>query len=215
MKTERRCKRRARIELRAENGRESVIIDGYVNVTGRDSRPIPDKKGGYFIERIQQGAFKKAIERASEVKILLNHKWDRVLGGTKSNLKLKEDVVGLRAQAEITDPEVIRAAKEKRLRGWSFNIIRPSEQRAELPNGMPLKTITDFDISEVSLITNMRPWYESTTIETRAEGDEEVTVELRAEEFEAEYVGFEDKKEPEKVDNSNLKEIIKKYGGNI
>ena len=61
----------------------------------------------------------------------------------------------------------------------------------------------------------MKPWYESTTVETRAGEDGEVTVELRAEEFEAEYIGFEDKKEPEKADNSKLKEMIKKYGGNI
>ena len=150
------------------------------------------------------------------MKILLNHKWDRVLGGTKSNLKLKEEIVGLRAQAEITDPEVIKAAKEKRLRGWSFDIMRPSEQRAELPNGMPLRTITDFDISEVSLITNMRPWYESTTVETRAGEDGEITVELRAEEFEAEYVGFEDKQAKEKEPNlSKLKEKIEKYGGKV
>lgn len=148
--------------------------------------------------------------------MLLNHKWDRVIGGTKSNLTLKEDVVGLRAHAEITDPEVIKAARERRLRGWSFDIKRPAEQRAELSSGMPLRTITDFDISEVSLVTSgFRPWYESTTVETRAGEDGEATAELRAEEFEAEYIGFEDKKEPEKADNSKLKEMIKRYGGNI
>lgn len=43
-----------RVELRGEPGKETVTIDGYVNVTGRESRPIPDKKGGYFIEKIQK-----------------------------------------------------------------------------------------------------------------------------------------------------------------
>jgi hypothetical protein len=116
---------------------------------------------------------------------------------------------------ETDDPEVVKAAKENRLRGWSFDIMRPSEQRAELANGMPLRTITDFDISEISLITNMRPWYESTTVETRAGDDGEITVEIRAEEFEAEYVGFEDKRAEKEPDLSKLKEKIEKYGGKV
>lgn len=188
------------------------MIDGYVNVTGRDSRPIPDRKGGYFIERIQQGAFQKAVTRAQKVSALIDHEWNHVIGHTGNNLSLKEDVIGLRAHLETTDPEVVRLAREKRLRGWSFDIKSPVETRATMPNGIPIRTITDFDISEVSLISDkMRPWYESTTVETRAgENGEEIT-ELRAEEFEADYIGFEDKK----YDNSNLKEIIEKYGGKV
>ena len=42
------------------------------------------EKGGYFIERIAPGVFRRAIAKADEVKILLNHKWDKMLGGTKS-----------------------------------------------------------------------------------------------------------------------------------
>lgn len=216
MKIERRCKRRARIELRAENGKESVIIDGYVNVTGRDSRPIPDGKGGYFIERINRGAFGKALEKAEEVRALLNHNWGREIGKTGANLTLKEDVIGLRAHAEFTDSEVINDAKAGKLRGWSFGMRNVTETRAESENGIPVRNVTGFTLDEVSLINDkMKPWYESTTVETRAGEDGEVTVELRAEEFEAEYIGFEDKKEPEKADNSKLKEMIKKYGGNI
>ena len=127
---------------------------------------------------------------------------------------MKEDVIGLRAHLETKDPDVIRLAKEKRLRGWSFDIMRPQETRAERENDLPLRTITDFDMSEVSLISDkMRPWYESTTVETRAGESGEEIVELRAEEFEADYVGFEDKKK--KPDNSKLKEMIKRYGGKV
>ena len=194
-----------------------MIIDGYVNVTGRDSRPIPDRKGGYFIERIQQGAFQRAVTRAEKVSALLDHNRGRVIGDTGNNLSLREDVIGLRAHLETADTEVVKLAKEKRLRGWSFDIIRPVEVRAELPNGMPLRTITDFEITEVSLVSDkMRPWYESTTVETRAGEDGEYTAELRAEEFDPDYVGFEDKKEPENApENTRLKELIEKYGGKI
>ena len=126
-------------------------------------------------------------------------------------------MIGLRAHLETDDEEVVRLAKEKRLRGWSFNIKNPVETRAEREGDLPLRTITDFDISEVSLVSDkMRPWYDSTTVETRAGDDGEETVEIRAEEFEAEYVGFEDKRaEEEKPDLSELKEKIEKYGGTI
>lgn len=206
----------ARIEIRADGDKEKVIIDGYVNVADRDSRPIPDGKGGYFIERIASGTFRRAIDKAGEVKILLNHKWSKMLGGTKSNLTLREDVVGLRARAEIDDPEVVQKAKEKRLRGWSFGFTQPTEERADR-NGMPIRTITDLVLKEVSLIDDtMRPWYPSTTVEMRAGEEGGETFEIRAEEFEADYIGFEDKKEPEtKPDNSKLKNMIKKYGGNV
>lgn len=137
-----------------------------------------------------------------------------MIGDTNGNLTLKEDVIGLRAHLETKDPDVIRLAKEKRLRGWSFDIMRPQETRAERENDLPLRTITDFDMSEVSLISDkMRPWYESTTVETRAGESGEETVEFRAEEFEADYVGFEDMKK--KPDNSKLKEMIERYGGKV
>lgn len=80
---------------------------------------------------------------------------------------------------------------------------------------MPLRSLSDFDMTEVSLIINAKPWYESTTVETRAEGDEE-EIEIRAEEFEASYIGFEDSDPEQKApDHSKLKETIEKYGGTI
>ena len=81
---------------------------------------------------------------------------------------------------------------------------------------MQVRTITDLILKEVSLIDDaMRPWYPSTTVETRAGEEREETFEISAEEFEAAYIGFEDKNEPEKPDNSKLKNLIKKYGGNV
>lgn len=147
---------------------------------------------------------------------MLNHKWDKALGGTKSNLVLREDVVGLRAHAEVDDLEVVKKAKEKRLRGWSFGFTNPTEERTDR-NGMPVRTITDLVLKEVSLIDDtMRPVYPSTTVETRAGEEGQETFEIRAEEFEADYISFEDKKEPEKKpDNSKIKNLIKKYGGNV
>lgn len=183
-------------------------------MTNRDSRPIPDGKGGYFIERIGQGAFERALEKADEVKILLNHNWSKILGSTKSNLILKEDVIGLRAHAEISDAEIVRKAKEKRIRGWSFRFFKAvADCRAQSDVGIPIRTIKDMEIDEVSLIDeNMRPWYPSTTVEARAGEESNTCYEIRAEEFEADYIGFENDK---KQNNSKLKEMIERHGGKV
>lgn len=152
------------------------------------------------------------MNKADEVKILLNHRVNRVLGSTKTNLSLTEDVIGLRAVVDIEDAEVIKKAKEKRLRGWSFGFTEPVEQRSEA-NGMEMRSISDLNLLEVSLIDEeMRPWYESTTVETRAGESGNITLEVRAEEFEMEYVDTEVSK---KTDNSKLKNLIEKLGGNV
>ena len=162
-----------------------------------------------------QGAFKRALSRADEIKILLNHRPNRVLGSTKDNLVLKEDIIGLRVVAEITDPEVVKKAKEKRLRGWSFGFTNPTEQK-NVQDGMELREITDMDMFEVSLIDEaMRPWYESTTVETRAGENGEFSVEFRSEEFEADYIGFKEQSVKKKVDNRELKDIIERLGGKV
>ena len=93
-----------RIELRDQ----SITIDGYVNAVGRDSKPIRDRNNEKFIEQIIPGAFKKALDRDKNIRMLLNHDYNRDLGGTDSNLRLFEDSIGLRAIAEITDAEVIQ-----------------------------------------------------------------------------------------------------------
>lgn len=157
------------IEIRSDR----VLIDGYVNAVERKSKPLHSRLGS-FVERIKKGAFKKAIERNDNVRILLNHDWQRDLGGTKDgNLELIEDNIGLRAKAEITDSEVVRLAHEGDLVGWSFGfrdvpdgVVRSTE------DGMPLRDVIDLDLREVSLLDRTRtPAYEGTLVSVRAEDD--------------------------------------------
>ncbi len=155
--------------MKAELRADGVAISGYVNVTGRESRPVITR-AGKVIEKIEPGAFKRAIERAKgKIKLLLDHMDNRILGDTeKRTLTLSEDNVGLKAEAFITDPEVVRAAKEGRLKGWSFrmqHVIDKIEERAE---GLPIRTVTDFEMPEVSLVLNKVPAYSAISIELRA-----------------------------------------------
>ena len=54
-----------KINIRAD----SVEIEGYVNAIERNSKPLWSRMG-QFIERICKGAFKKALKRNDDVKIL-------------------------------------------------------------------------------------------------------------------------------------------------
>lgn len=165
-----------RIELR----NDSVIIDGYVNAVERDSKPLWSRVGR-FIERICAGAFDKAIKRNDDIHILLNHNWDKDLGSTKAgNLELKEDNIGLKARAEITDKEVIEKARAGRLVGWSFGFTDVDVENGNV-NGMPTRAVKDLNLFEVSILDDTKtPAYNGTLVTVRAEGDE---AEYRAETF--------------------------------
>lgn len=153
---------------------DSVEIEGYVNAVERLSKPLWSRVG-QFIERICAGAFKKALSRAEDVHILLNHDWNRDLGSIRAgNLELEEDNIGLHARATITDPEVIEAARNGNLVGWSFG-FRDRDVETGIEDGFPLRKVRDLDLAEVSILDRRKsPAYPGTLIATRSvDGKEE------------------------------------------
>lgn len=183
--------------MKAEIRADGLHISGYVNVTGRRSRPIFTKRGK-VIEIIERRAFQKAIDRAENVQLLLDHRNDRVLASVKDKtLTVKEDEIGLRAEAVVTDPETIAAAKAGRLKGWSFNMLRPVDELEERTDQLPIRRVKDFDMTEITLALDRVPAYSSTSIELRA--DEEVETEERAMETE---ISLSVERQPEEPDNS-------------
>lgn len=179
--------------MRAELRADGLHISGYVNVPGRKSKPVMTPHGR-VIEVIEQRAFAKAIERADNIRMLLDHDHNRVLASTQANtLEVKEDAVGLRAESVVTDPEVIEGAKAGRLRGWSFNIKNPKDTIEQRADGLPIRHITDLDMDEITLAMNRIPVYSSTSIEVRADTEDGEAVELRSEIPES--IDFVDKSE--------------------
>jgi len=151
---------------------DSVEIEGYVNAVERKSKPLWSRIGK-FVERICKGAFKRAIARNDDIRILLNHNPERDLGGTKDgNLELEEDNIGLHARATITDPEVVKKAKNGQLVGWSFGFSdREVEQRTD-EDGMPLRDVRDLDLYEVSILDRTKsPAYEGTLVTVRSDDE--------------------------------------------
>lgn len=156
------------IEIRSAN---EVRISGYVNAVERDSRVLPAAMNpaarSSFVERVAAGAFRRAIERNPNVRMLFNH--EREIGSTSGGeLKLTEDNIGLRAEATITDSEVVNAAKHGELRGWSFGFSGAKDKWETLREGVAHRTLEDFDLAEVSILTKT-PAYFGTSVELRGE----------------------------------------------
>lgn len=161
---------------------DSVVIEGYVNAVERESKPLWSRMG-QFVEKICKGAFKRALERNADVKLLLNHDKERELGSTgRGNLELREDSIGLYARAEVYDAEVKQKAKDGKLVGWSFGFYdQPNGVVKRFVDGMLHRDVEDLDLREVSILDDRKnPAYDGTLILARDENGE---VQFRAEPF--------------------------------
>lgn len=160
--------------IKAEIRADGLHIVGYVNVPGRESRPVITPRGK-VIEVIEQRAFQRAIEKVDNIDLKVDH--ERTIASTKEGtLTVYEDEVGLRAETVITDEEVIKGAKQGKLKGWSFNMLRVVDEIEERTGKLPLRKVKDFIMTEITLALNKMPVYSSTSIEFRAEEEEEVEV---------------------------------------
>ncbi|MDU1031925.1 HK97 family phage prohead protease [Clostridium sp.] len=184
--------------MRIEVRNDSVLLDGYVNATGKDSKPIPSPRGK-FIEQIKPEAFQKSLEKRKNVDLLLNHDKKRKLGSTsEGNLELFEDGIGLRGICTVEDPETVQKAREGKLRGWSFGFYPEKDSWID-QDGTQKRFIEELDLFEVSIIDDTRtPAYVGTSIEMR--DNKEILVEERTLDVEVRVV----------TDNSNNYEKYEK-----
>lgn len=166
-----------KVEVRADG---TARISGYVNVTGKKSKPIIKPDGTRCIEIVEERAFQEAINRAGDVTVTVDHDKTHVYASTSdSTLTLKEDAIGLHADVLIRDETLIKLAQEGKIRGWSFgmyNVVDTIEQRAD--GEIPLRHIKKLDLDHVTLVINKNPCYAATSVELRA--DSEDIMEYRA-----------------------------------
>lgn len=162
------------IEIRADGAH----ISGYVNATEKKSRPVMTPHGK-VVEEIAAGAFERAVARAGNITVTVDHDSSHVYAETKDgSLKLFEDSIGLHADVLISDPELIELAKKGKIRGWSFgmyNVVDEIEPRA---GELPLRKVKELDLDHLTLVVKKTPIYSATSIEVRAE--EELSMEIRA-----------------------------------
>lgn len=195
---------------------DTVTIEGYVNAIERKSKPLMSRIGR-FVERICKGAFSKAIQRNDNIRLLLNHNWDRDLGGTKDgNLELTEDNIGLRAKATITDKEVVEKARNGELVGWSFGFT-DREVVSHDEDGIPTRDVKDLDLYEVSILDRTKsPAYDGTLVSVRSTDELqyhgvmlEQEIQIREEDVAAEVEKLEQEANEEKeIDYSKYEQLI-------
>lgn len=163
--------RTIKIEIRAD---DKVQITGYVNVTGKKSRPVITKHGR-CIEVIEERTFEDAIERAGNVTVTVDHDSTHIYASTESNtLKLREDAIGLHADVLIDDKNIIELARKGKIKGWSFgmyNVVDKLEQRAD---ELPIRHVSKLDLDHITLVVNKRPVYSATSVELRANIETEI-----------------------------------------
>lgn len=153
------------VEIRAldtEDG--SIRIGGYAATFNQEAT------GLNFREMIAPGAFTRTLQSGNPVFLLVNHDMGELpLAATQSGtLQLSEDRVGLRMEADL-DPSNPRAAEvASALRrgdvskmSFAFSVAEGGQTREE-----GLRTLTDLDLYEVSIVT--LPAYDSTTVGMRS-----------------------------------------------
>lgn len=150
---------RAVNEIRAVEDSEAMIIEGVVNNIGQWSKPI----GGQFREKINEGVFERAINRALENRdIFFLHQHDNralPLASVKSNtLELIEDKEEnkLKMKAVLPDTtfarDVYSLVKSGVLREFSFGFNKPKSKWSVGKDGMKERALVDFDIHEISIV---------------------------------------------------------------
>lgn len=161
------------VEVRADG----LHISGYVNATGKRSRPVITPHGR-CIEIIEERAFEQAIAKSGEITVTVDHDTGHTYATTKDGtLKVYEDHIGLHADVLITDEGLIETAKRGKIKGWSFgmyNVIDELEQRAD---DLPLRHVKSFILDHLALVVRKTPAYAATSVEVRA--DDEICHEYR------------------------------------
>lgn len=123
---------------------------------------------GGFVETIMPGAFKRSLRSRNDVKLLVNHDAGRVLASTRAGtLRLKEDSVGLRVEADLPNTTDGRDMAELLRRGdlssmsFGFSVIKDSWSSDGTERS--LESVRLFETSIVAF-----PAYQATEASVRA-----------------------------------------------
>lgn len=148
---------RAINDLTVSNVNNQLQIEGIVNNIGEFSKVL----GGTFREKINAGVFTRAIENAkgkSDIFFLHQHDTKGLpLASVNSNtLELNEVDGALKMRAILPDTtfnrDIHALVKSGVLTEFSFGFSNPQSKWSVGADGINERTITDFDLSEISIV---------------------------------------------------------------
>ena len=162
---DRECRSMGPVELRdAADGKPPQLV-GYAAVFNSQSEDL-----GGFREIILPGAFDRALSEGHDVRALVNHNPDKMLGRTSSKTaRLGIDERGLRVEVDVPDTQdgrdTLTLVQRGDLSQMSFAFqVRADQWRTE--NGAPLRELLDVDLFDVSVVAY--PAYPATAVSARA-----------------------------------------------
>lgn len=154
------------LEVRAADAATGAIpVSGYAAVFDSRSVVMWDWWEGSFVEEVSAGAFTRTLQNNADVRFLINHDQNLVLGRTRSGtLRLTEDEVGLRIDADMAPTTYAQDLAITMGRGdvsqMSFMFRTIKDEWAETEDGMPLRRLLEVHLLDTSIVTF--PAYEAT-----------------------------------------------------
>jgi HK97 family phage prohead protease len=158
------------IELRAEAGQPPRLI-GYAAVFNSRSQDL-----GGFVEIIRPGAFSRTLAAKPDIRALVNHDRNRIIGRTTNgSLKVAEDERGLRVEITPIDTQagvdIVKDVRAGNIDGMSFAFFTPlGGDRWVMGADPPLRELVSVDLIDVSPV--VYPAYLKTDVAVRAFGQE-------------------------------------------
>jgi HK97 family phage prohead protease len=145
--------RRAWAECRAEASDNGRRIRGYPIVFNSLSVDL-----GGFREIIAPEAVDRTISEGLDVRALVDHDSSKVIGRTRAGtLRLRKDSRGLHMEVEPDEDisyakDIMRAVARGDVSGMSFGFRAIADEWGD-DGKMPVRTVTDMKISEISIVT--------------------------------------------------------------
>lgn len=149
-------------ELRAD---DSGKLTGYAAVFNSRSENL-----GGFVEVIQPGAFESSMDQ--DVRALIDHRGIAIARTANRTLTLSEDDKGLRFELDLPDTTAGKDIRKSIERGdvdqmsIGFRVRANGQVFSEDEDGMIIRTLTNIDLHEVSIVTF--PAYPDTDVAARS-----------------------------------------------
>jgi len=152
-------------EARLDNG-EGPKLAGYAALFNNTTEIVPG-----FNERIAKGAFARALSEKQDVRALVDHQSEKIIGRTTAGtLDLAENSKGLKTVIRPPDTQVGRDIVTSVGRGdvdqmsFAFRVVKESWE--DHKDGTSTRTLEDVDLFDVSVVTY--PAYPDTSVAVRS-----------------------------------------------
>jgi HK97 family phage prohead protease len=152
-------------EARLDPG-EGPKLAGYAALFNKTTEIMPG-----FKERIARGAFARALSEKQDVRALVDHQSEKIIGRTAAGtLDLSENNKGLKTVIRPPDTQVgrdiVTSVGRGDVDGMSFAFRAVKESWEDHKDGTSTRTVEDVDLFDVSVVTY--PAYPDTSVAVRS-----------------------------------------------